>query len=116
MDYRLKISKLIEEKRLTKRELALKINKNENTIANYISGKTNVEVDVLLKIAEVFGVPVSYFFEDVGTAGIVQTANGNGNSQKVVTECNTLRKENEDLRKQLLDCKDEIINLLKKKS
>jgi transcriptional regulator with XRE-family HTH domain len=116
MDYRLKISKLMEEKRLTKRELALKINKNENTIANYISGKTNVEVDVLLKIAEVFGVPVSYFFEDVGTAGIVQTANGNGNSQKVVTECNTLRKENEDLRKQLLDCKDEIITLLKKKS
>jgi len=116
MDYRLKMSKLIEDKRITKRELALKINKNENTIANYISGKTNIEVDVLLKMAEIFGVPVSHFFEESGTGGnIVQTANGNGNSQNIAlqNQCSELQQKVNELNGQVIKCQEELIQYIK---
>jgi len=63
MDYIQKIRELVEEKKITKRELSSKIQKNENTIANYFNKKTKLDVDTLIKIADILDVPVGWFFE-----------------------------------------------------
>lgn len=64
MDYIKKISELVKEKKITKREFAKRIGKNENTIANYFSRKTKLDVDTLIQIAKILDVSVSVFFED----------------------------------------------------
>ena len=52
---------------LTQNELSKKIGKTLNTVNNYLTGKTKIDIETFIRIAEVLGVPVGYFFEG-GTA------------------------------------------------
>jgi len=64
VDYLLKISNLLKQKNISQIELARIVGKSANTVSNYFIGKTKIDIDTLLKIAEVLGVSASVFFED----------------------------------------------------
>jgi transcriptional regulator with XRE-family HTH domain len=66
-DYILKISNLLKQKNISQSELARRIDKTANTVSNYFISKTKIDVDTLLKIAEVLDVSVCVFFEENNT-------------------------------------------------
>ena len=76
-DYVDKIKRLLTDKGLTYKDLGIAIGKTETTIVNYIKRRTKIDVDTLIKIAEVLEVPVSYFFEDTSD---ISGYNKNANS------------------------------------
>lgn len=53
-----KLSILLEEKNITQRELAEKINVTEVTISRYLSGERSPRIEIVSKIAEFFGVTI----------------------------------------------------------
>lgn len=55
-----KLSILLEEKNITQRELAEKINVTEVTISRYLSGERSPRIEIVSKIAEFFGVSIDY--------------------------------------------------------
>lgn len=66
-DLKTKIGQSIKEARktrgLTQKELGQKLGVADSVITNYESGKQNLTVDTLQKVAEVLGVEVSSFFK-----------------------------------------------------
>lgn len=66
-DLKTKIGQSIRQTRkvkgLTQKELGLKLGVADSVITNYESGKQNLTVDTLQKIAEALGVEVSSFFQ-----------------------------------------------------
>ena len=121
MNYILKIKELLEQKRIPLGRFAQLIGKNRNTVTNYLSGKTKIDVDTLIKIASVLGVPVSYFF---GEGGSVVQANGGIagiNHGHIDIRISEQQREIERLRSELEACrevvraKEEVIRLLKEK-
>lgn len=54
------LSALLEEKNITQRELAEKINVTEVTISRYLSGERSPRIEIVSKIAEFFGVSIDY--------------------------------------------------------
>jgi transcriptional regulator with XRE-family HTH domain len=63
MDYMQRIRDLMSIKKITQNEIAKIIGKTRNTVNNYFSGKTNLDVETLLKISEVLGVKPEVFFK-----------------------------------------------------
>jgi len=57
-----KIKDLIDKKRITQKDFSEMIGKNVNTISNYFTGKTKIDVETLQKIADILEVNISYFF------------------------------------------------------
>ena len=55
-----KLSILLEEKNITQRELADKINVTEVTISRYLSGERSPRIEIVNKIAEYFDVSIDY--------------------------------------------------------
>jgi len=102
-----KISDLLKEKRISKRELSKNIDKNENTIQNYLSGKTKIEVEILEKISKFLEVPIFYFFDDIDINTVTP--------KKADSPEITILKNEIDSLKEQLKLKDEIIELLKRK-
>jgi len=132
MDYLKKINDLIIKKKMTKRDFSQIIEKNENTVQNYLTGKTKIEVETLLKIAAVLEVPISYFFEESSMPGLVVQKNlnnsivGNNITNSNIMNDNVLLKEKilnlekqiESLNHQLAKCEannDFFKKLLEKK-
>jgi transcriptional regulator with XRE-family HTH domain len=58
-----KIKHLLEVKKITQDELSQKIGKNKNTITNYLTETTKIDIDTLQKIADVLEVPITFLFE-----------------------------------------------------
>lgn len=58
-----KIESLRVEKRMSQRELALKLNVSNSTISLWEKGETTPRMDKLQQLARIFGVNVSYFLE-----------------------------------------------------
>lgn len=54
------LSTLLEEKNITQRELADKINVTEVTISRYLSGERSPRIEIVNKIAEYFNVSIDY--------------------------------------------------------
>ena len=67
-----KLSILLEEKNITQRELAEKINVTEVTISRYLSGERSPRIEIVNKIAEFFNVSIDYLFgkEDLKNSNI----------------------------------------------
>lgn len=55
-----KLSALLEEKNITQRELAEKINVTEVTISRYLSGERSPRIEIVNKIADFFNVSIDY--------------------------------------------------------
>jgi len=123
-NYMLKISNLLELKKISQLELSQTIGKNKNTVSNYLTGKTKIDIETLEDIAKALNVQASYFFEESAEDSgkkIIQNGNhnntmlGNGNSNTNATkELETCKKELQNLKDRLRD-KEEIIELLKSK-
>lgn len=65
-----KLSILLEEKNITQRELAEKINVTEVTISRYLSGERSPRIEIVSKIAEFFGVSIDYLLGKEETTNI----------------------------------------------
>lgn len=60
MDILLKINDVIKEKRLSQKEIAEKLGVSKQVMSNLLSGKTEISVNLLFKIAEAINVSVLY--------------------------------------------------------
>lgn len=72
------LSTLLEEKNITQRELADKINVTEVTISRYLSGERSPRIEIVNKIAEYFDVSIDYLLGRVDTKTSNSTSNENG--------------------------------------
>jgi len=59
-----KIKKLQKENKLSTKEISKEIGVTSQTLYDYFSGKTQISIKNLQKIAKVFDVPMTYFFEE----------------------------------------------------
>ncbi len=132
-----KINRLMKIKKVTQSDLSEKIGKTRNTVNNWFKGRSKIDVDTMLDVAEALGVHPCVFFKDMDESQITAIGkgnavlNGNGNAiiygepsktkqaqferlQVLFSETEKLRTENELLRQQIAD-KNEIISLLKKR-
>ena len=59
-----KYEKLLEERGETSYQVSKATGVGQNTLSNWKTGRSQPKVDKLQKIADHFGVPISYFLED----------------------------------------------------
>jgi DNA-binding Xre family transcriptional regulator len=119
----LKIKELSEKRAGGLKKLAKDIDMSETNLHRCINAN-KIQANDLEKIASIFKIPISYFFEDTPNGNITQTGNGNvgnviGNSNRVmVSDCESrleiAEKEKEHLRA-LLEEKERLIQVLMKK-
>ncbi|MCF8219780.1 MAG: helix-turn-helix transcriptional regulator [Bacteroidales bacterium] len=64
MGYIQKISKLLKQKNLSKKEIAKRIGVSGNTMYSYMNRNSEMPVNTLIHIASELNVPVSYFFNE----------------------------------------------------
>lgn len=127
----LKIKSLAETKGVTIRKLAQEIGMSEQNLHKCFK-RNSIETKHLEKIAQVLNVSVGYFFDE-GTGSDQsmnnnQVAIGNKNKQSIARDSEMalelkdikgsvteIIKENQRLNKELHACKDEMLQLLKKR-
>lgn len=111
-----KITKLLEQKKISQKEFCDKINLTPNGLRLGLK-KNDFKLSTLLKIAEVLNVPIGYFLDEISLPAqnqqITQISNGNGNKQiiNLSHEIDILKKEIEGLKKELA-AKNETISIL----
>ena len=107
-----KIKIISENNKITLTSLANRINMSYQNLNRCIR-ENKMQAQDLEKIASILNVPISYFFDESGTAGII---NGNenilGNNNKVRIESKD--KEIEGLKRELA-LKDKIIKMLEER-
>ena len=59
-----KINELKRERNITDEEFCVMMEVSINTVRNYLTGKTQMPVNQLQKIAKYFGYPAGYFFDE----------------------------------------------------
>ena len=116
-----KIKDIMKSKKISQEELANKIGMTKNGLNNNLTAN-DFKISVLEKIAKSLGVPVSYFFDEVGPVGdkILQI-NKNGinvnNGTVTLADCThqleLMKKDIEGLKKEI-ELKDKIIEMLEK--
>ena len=120
MDKIQKIKDLIESKNSSYDKLAKSLGKTTQTIANYLTGRTKIDVDTLENIAKVFEVPISYFF-DGNTAVELPKKQAVKNADSAEVEVLILRNKVETMQKEIdnlqarLKDKEKIISMLEDK-
>ncbi len=57
------LKKVLKEKRIKQKWLAERLGKSENTLTNWVQGKTNISVNDLYKISEILDCPVTQLLE-----------------------------------------------------
>lgn len=107
MDVLLKIRRLLDSEKKTITEVAKELGVNRNTIYSW-GNATYPKIDQLIKFAQVYNVPISYFFEEENQHS--QLIHGNGNVAAVNSNV-TVPSDNKDLEishlKALLNEKEE---------
>lgn len=93
MDILLKIKRLLDSEKKTITEVAKELRVNRGTIYSW-GNTTYPKVDQLVKLAQVYSVSISYFFEEENQHS--QSINGNGNVAAVNSHV-TVPSDNKDL-------------------
>ena len=99
------IKDLIKSKRLTQQEFADMIGKTKQTINNYFTGRTKIDIDTLIVIAKVLNVEISYFFDEksgnnnVGSFHNSTVINTKDSNFRVNTDSKDVDAKNKELRK-----------------
>lgn len=94
--------KLLKLNNLTQKQLADKLDVKLQVVNRWVNGKALPTTKSLDKLASVFNVPVSYFYNEINNSGIIN----NGNNNTIQT--NTINKELELLNRELEVQKKEI--------
>ncbi|MCF6184190.1 MAG: helix-turn-helix domain-containing protein [Bacteroidales bacterium] len=123
------IKDLIKSKRLTQQQFADMIGKTKQTINNYFTGRTKIDIDTLIVIAKVLKVPISYFFEaekessNVGNftnSTVINSKNSNfrvnAGDEEVKTTAEDLKAKIKELRKNNLFYWDMVESLIDNQS
>lgn len=82
----LKIKSLMAEKNLTYDVLSDEVGITRQTLRNYLTEKSKVDVVTLEKIASFFGVSISYFFEDEPTQTLNEPQNVYNSKKKYIEQ------------------------------
>jgi transcriptional regulator with XRE-family HTH domain len=107
----LKIKDLQKTQRYSTKELAKEIDVTAQTLYDYFSGKTQISIKNLQKIAGVFNVPISYFFEEKGNSHNISNiensslVHASGKSEVNIHSNNKQDKKSEKLKAELKECK-----------
>ncbi len=118
----LRLKALLKEKKLTYAKFAALIGKSEPTVRNWFKGTSKIDIDTIEKIAQVLGVPVSYFFGESGENGAIVSKQNviNGGNYTIIGK---LEAQNEKLMEELLECQkklqeaqEKIIRLLEERN
>ena len=107
-----KFKKLRVEKGYTQEDLANELNISRTAYHNIESPDSYVWAKYLPELMKIFDTTPNEFFKDIGGKMIVNYCSF---SQGAIGYVENLQQENSDVYKQLLDSKDEIIELLKNK-
>jgi len=109
-----KLRELLKNKNLTQNDFANLMKVTETTINNYLTTRTKLDVETLIKISMLLEVPITYFFEE-GTESaknlsfkqeVKGSGNFNNNNGKIIiNEVDVLHKENEILKQQISELK-----------
>jgi transcriptional regulator with XRE-family HTH domain len=121
------ISNLLTKKNIEKQDFAKLIKKTPQTVSNYFSERSVIDIETFLKIAAVLETPMSSFFESQekqfgdsinsnnakikSPTSLINSNNTeitNYDSEKLLTRVESLERE--------MKLKDEIIELLKEKN
>jgi transcriptional regulator with XRE-family HTH domain len=112
-------------KKITQKELAVMIKKNENTLSNYFIGKTTPDVATMKKICSIFGVSLSQIFENTINIEHIQIISESQLNTKnlgtqallhkidLLTEKLKSKEEMLKARDEILKSKDEVISAMK---
>lgn len=102
----LKIKELASKKNITLADLAKKLNKTKQAVYEIVE-KEDVNTAIIRQCAEIFGVPVSYFFDEIEKMpGDVQEK-----LDRALKEVERLKKEIEELRKGHIGSRKVIVEL-----
>ena len=108
MDKIQKIKKLLKVNNLTYEQFAKQIGKSKQTVVNWFNGRGKIDIDTIEKIAQVLGVPVSYFFGESGGSVINNGIAGISgiNHGRIDIRISEQRREIEKLRAELSGCRE----------
>jgi len=115
-----KLKEIQKVRKITQKEISDYVGMSQTAFSQALI-RGDFKISLLEKIAEFLKVPVSYFFEEGTDAkkitGDKNNVNiGSNNSiTNTVQDLELCKKENEQLKNELLTAKDEIIKLLRKK-
>lgn len=57
------LKKVLKEKRIKQKWLAERLGRSENTLTNWVQGKTNISLKDLYKISEILDCPITQLLE-----------------------------------------------------
>jgi len=120
-----KLRELLKLKNITQNELSNLMNVTQTTINNYLTNRTKLDVDTLIKISTILQISPSYFFDDsasgagvgptstvqknlVGNNNVVQNSNLNfgATEMNLRKEIEHLKEKIESLNSQLAKCEE----------
>ena len=94
--------KLLKLNNLTQKQLAEKLDIKLQVVNRWVKGKASPTTKSLDKLASVFGVPVSYFYNEINNSGIINNGNNNSIQTNITNkEIELLNKEVEILNRQI---------------
>jgi len=102
-----KIKLLLETKKWSYKDLAKKVAVAEKTIYNYLTGRSKIDVYTIERIAQVLGVPVSYFFDE-SPLPVQNIVNNVGQNNGKIVSVQKLENEVSRLKAELDGCKKEL--------
>jgi transcriptional regulator with XRE-family HTH domain len=78
MDYiYINIKELIKLNKITPKELGDLMGKTEQTIRNYLNGRTRIDIDILNEFSKALNVPITVFFKEDGSKNTQSGKNKN---------------------------------------
>ncbi len=69
------LKKLLNEKKISRKDLGLQIGITQNGITNYINGYRLPSIDILIKIANIFECSIDYLIGRENETGIINISN-----------------------------------------
>jgi len=109
----LKIKTLLTEKNMTVKDFSQKIGKAQRTVENYLGGNSKIDVYTLEDISNLFGVPVSYFFDDSTAvpSGLQQGCATPTEMAEYQKQIIALQAENSRLKDRIIELQDKMYQL-----
>ncbi len=84
-----------KEKSMTQQELASKLGITYQQVQKYESGINRIRASLLMKIADVLGVDIMYFFQDLEQANNIQSSISDPYTLKIIEILNSFESEEE---------------------
>lgn len=88
-----KIKKLLKSKNISQKELALELEVTQNTITNWIKGKSNPNIENIRKMAKFFNISVEEIQKEEKDTTNISYGNYSANGNNNIVNNNTKKEE-----------------------